>query len=479
MKNKTVFDPYALPPEAVQEPPTSLWQALRMIGPGIVLAGTIVGSGELLLTTGLGARYGYLFLWLILLSCVIKVFVQIELGRYAIASGKPTLGAMNELPGPRLGAHLFVWWWLVMMLATVFQLGAMTGTIGQALNITFPWLQSSLEWLAEPASALRSRPEMPWAIITCLTTLLLLWSGSYRRLEVVTTAIVISVTTLTLIATCALPWTDYPIAWPAVLSGMLPWRIPTQDPQALAAAFGVFGITGVGATELFYYPYWCLEKGYARYVGTNDGSAAWERRARGWIRILYLDAWTSMIVFTVSTVAFYVMGASVLHPQNLDPKGTEMINTLSRMFVDSFGSWTSILFMLGASAVLFKTLYLSCAGNARMTADFLGLAGTVVYTDANHRFRSIQRLTLVFPILALLLFVGFTDPKVMLLIGGCAQAATLPMIAFAAVFFRYRRLDKKLLPSPVWDAALWTAAILITIFAIYAFSKSLYDLLAV
>jgi hypothetical protein len=67
----------------------------------------------------------------------------------------------------------------------------------------------------------------------------------------------------------------------------------------------------------------------------------------------------------------------------------------------------------------------------------------------------------------------------MLLIGGCAQAATLPMIAFAAVFFRYRRLDKKLLPSPVWDAALWTAAILITIFAIYAFSKSLYDLLAV
>ncbi len=479
MKNKNSFDPYALPPEAIQEPPTSLWQALRMIGPGIVLAGTIVGSGELLLTTGLGARYGYLFLWLILLSCVIKVFVQIELGRYAIASGKPTLGAMNELPGPRWGAHLFVWWWLVMMLATVFQLGAMTGTIGQALNITFPWLQSSLDWLAGPASALRRRPEMPWAIITCLTTLLLLWSGSYRRLEVVTTAIVISVTTLTLIATCALPWTDYPIAWPAVFSGMLPWKIPAQDPQALAAAFGVFGITGVGATELFYYPYWCLEKGYARYVGTNDGSAAWERRARGWIRILYLDAWTSMIVFTVSTVAFYFMGASVLHPQKLDPKGTEMINTLSRMFVDSFGSWTTILFMLGASAVLFKTLYLSCAGNARMTADFLGLAGTVVYTDANHRFRSIQRLTLVFPILALLLFAGFTDPKVMLLIGGCAQAATLPMIAFTAIFFRYRRLDKKLLPSPLWDAALWSAAILITIFAMYAFGKSLYDLLAV
>ncbi len=48
------YDPYAMPPDAVREPPTSFWRALRMIGPGIILAGTIVGSGELLLTTGLG-----------------------------------------------------------------------------------------------------------------------------------------------------------------------------------------------------------------------------------------------------------------------------------------------------------------------------------------------------------------------------------------------------------------------------------------
>ncbi len=130
----------------------------------------------------------------------------------------------------------------------------------------------------------------------------------------------------------------------------------------MATAFGVFGITGVGATELFYYPYWCLEKGYARYVGPRDGSDDWYRRARGWIRVMYLDAWTSMIVFTISTVSFYFMGAAVLHPQGLNPKGQEMIATLSHMFVDTFGSWTRIVFLVGAGAVLFKTLYLSCAG---------------------------------------------------------------------------------------------------------------------
>jgi hypothetical protein len=100
------FDPYAMPPDALREPPATLSAALRKIGPGIVLAGSIIGSGELLLTTALGAQYGFFFLWLILFSCVIKVFVQIELGRYAISSGKPTLGAINDLPGARLGGRI-------------------------------------------------------------------------------------------------------------------------------------------------------------------------------------------------------------------------------------------------------------------------------------------------------------------------------------------------------------------------------------
>src|SRR6185295_1242219 len=111
MSQAPIFDPYAFPDNAIQEPPKSLWAALRKIGPGIILAGSIIGTGELLLTTSLGAKWGFVFLWLILFSCVIKVFIQIELGRYALSSGKPTLTALDELPGPRFGAHWLVWWW--------------------------------------------------------------------------------------------------------------------------------------------------------------------------------------------------------------------------------------------------------------------------------------------------------------------------------------------------------------------------------
>lgn len=469
MSDFVEYDPYALPHDAIQEPPKTLWAALKMTGPGIILAGTIVGSGELLLTTSLGARHGFVFLWLILFSCIIKVFVQIELGRYTISSGKPTLGAINELGGPRLGAHWIAWWWLAMMLSTVFQLGAMTGTVGQSLNLAFPavsvGISEALSGMAPAIAAeIRERPEYPWAVLTCLAAMGLLWSGTYRRIEIVTTFLVVGVTLLTVTAACALPATNFPIPWSEVAKG-LTFGLPAEG---IAVAFGVFGITGVGATELFFYPYWCLEKGYARYTGRAKPGADWERRARGWIRVMHLDAWVSMIVFTISTVAFYFMGATVLHAQGLSPQGKDMILILSRMFVDTFGNWTQLVFLIGAAAVLFKTLYLSCAGNARLIADFLSLAGFVKYREPVQRGWVIHWVSLLIPVLALLLFLSFREPRWMVVVGGFGQALTLPIIAAVTIYFRYRKLDRRILPSLLLDLCMWVAFVAITLVAAYA-----------
>jgi Mn2+/Fe2+ NRAMP family transporter len=472
------YDPYLLHKEAIQEPPRSLWTALRKIGPGIILAGSIVGSGELLLTTKLGADYGFVFLWLILFSCVIKVFVQTELGRYAISSGKPTLGALNELGGPRLGAQWMVWWWLAMMLLTIFQLGAMTGTVGQALNIAFPQVTESVANIfqsAAPALAetIRKRPELPWAVVTCATVIGLLYGGSYQRIEIVTTVLVVGLTMITVTAAMLLPATNYPIPWGEVGRG-LTFSLPTAG---IAVAFGVFGITGVGASELFYYPYWCLEKGYARYAGKREPGADWERRAKGWIRVMHLDAWVSMIVFTISTVAFYFMGATVLKEvlkeEDIMVEGSGMIETLSKMFVRPFGAWTKVVFLIGAGAVLFKTLYLSCAGNARLLADFLSLSGAVRYTQPIQRARVIHWLSLSIPVIALLLCFAFKDPAFMVGIGGFAQGLTLPIIAGATVYFRHKKLDRRLTPTPFLDIMLWVAFVSITVVACVAVGTQL------
>ena len=99
-----------------------------------------------------------------------------------------------------------------------------------------------------------------------------------------------------------------------------------QIPEAgLAIAVAVFGITGVGATELYMYTYWCVEKGYARYTGPREDSEAWRRRARGWVRVMNFDVIGSMIIYTIATVAFYLLGAGILNKMGLVPDGKDMI----------------------------------------------------------------------------------------------------------------------------------------------------------
>ena len=452
----------------LKEPPTRFFQALRQIGPGLILAGSIVGTGELIATTGLGAEQGYVLLWLILLSCVIKVFVQVELGRYAITHGKTTLAALDTLPGPRLGTSWLSWLWLVMMLATQAQIAAMEGLVGQAAHMAFP---GGSAWVAATAGKivpawgtfLEGHPEYFWASLTGFAAIALLLSGGYKRLEHVTTALVAGVTLITVACVAGLPFTDYPVRWHEVETG-LTFALPATG---IALAFSTFGITGVGASELFAYPYWCIEKGYARNVGPRSDDPGWGRRARGWLRVMQLDAWFSMIVFTVATVAFYLLGAAVLHPQGLDPKGAGMIATLAQMYVKPLGEWTRSVFLVGAWAVLFKTLYVATAANSRLTADFLDLTGIWKSREGGGRGRVVNAFCAIYPLLALGIFYMVREPKSLVKVGGVSQALMLPLIAGATLFLRNRDTDRRVAPIFLTEILVWIAFFAISIVAGY------------
>src|SRR5437773_12299045 len=131
-------DPYELCAEDVRDPPRTLREALRRIGPGMILAASIVGSGELIATTTLGAQAGYVALWIILLSCAIKPVVQAEMGRYTIASGETGLEALDRVPGPRLRVGWLLWAWAAMVLMTLLQVGAMFGGVAQVMALLVP-----------------------------------------------------------------------------------------------------------------------------------------------------------------------------------------------------------------------------------------------------------------------------------------------------------------------------------------------------
>ena len=80
-------DPYVLDPANIQDPPRTLLGRLRFLGPGMITSAAVVGSGELLTATTLGAKVGFMLFWLILISTFVKVWVQIELARWSISTG--------------------------------------------------------------------------------------------------------------------------------------------------------------------------------------------------------------------------------------------------------------------------------------------------------------------------------------------------------------------------------------------------------
>lgn len=425
--------------------PTQPLGVLRELGPGLIVSAIIVGSGELIVTPKLGASQGFTLLWFIVVGCLLKVFVQVELGRYALASGRTTLEALNGIPGPRLVVSWLVWLWLAMYVALVFQVAGMVGGLADVCGLA-----------GAPLSA------RTLAVLVGAATAGLLVVGRYRFIETFSMGLVALFTLSTIAAVAVLQTTPY-----AVTSAQLVEGLRFRLPDSFTTAFAAFGIIGVGASELVYYPYWCLEKGYGRSVGRNDGSAEWTARARGWLRVMNVDAWVSFALYTTATLAFYVLGAAILHAKGLVVDDRRMIETLSHMYQETFGGWSLWLFLGGAFAVLYSTVFGATASNARLLADALAVFGLTRYDTPDQRRRMVQLGCVLLPAASTVVFLWFGAPVTLVFVGAVAQGLMLPFLAGAALYFRFRRTEPGLRPGRLWTGALLLASLAMAAAGIY------------
>ena len=284
-------------------------------------------------------------------------------------------------------------------------------------------------------------------------TSFLIYRGRYGFVEKGSLVMIMLFTAVILISLFSLQATKYAISWEQLKTG-LTFSLPVG---LVPIAFGAFGITGVGGDEIMYYNYWCIEKGYAAYTGKNDGSEAWAKRAKGWFDVMYLDAVLSMVVYTIVTASFYLLGAAVLHRGGSVPEGYQMIEVLSRIFTETLGPWAKIMFLVGAFFVLYSTLFTATASWARVWGDAFGQLGWMKFGSADQQRKAIAILSWALPAVWCVLFLFFQAPVMMVILGGIATSILLLLIVYVAFVFRYRELPVPLRPSTTYDIFFWVS----------------------
>lgn len=438
-------------PKTTQIPPDSFFEKLRFLGPGFILSASIVGSGELIATTILGAQGGFITFWVILVSCLIKVAVQLEFGKNAIITGKPLMSEFNKLSRYQLlNSNWLVWSTFTLTLFKILQLGGMLGGAAIVLNLIFP--QVSVIF---------------WIVLLGFSLCLLIYKNYYHLIEKASMLMVFGFTLFTIVSLIAVFYTPYAFSFSDVISG-LSFQLPEE---VIFVAIGAFGITGVASDEIIAYTYWCQEKGYATFTGPNDGTESWKGRAKGWIKIMYLDAFLTMIIYTLVTASFYLLGAAILHSNHALPDGMELINSLAAIYTESLGSGAKVGYLIGAFFALYSSVFATLAYWSRLFPDIFSEFGWIAPQDKKSKDKWVRILAFILPVLWILTFLFVKLPGFMVLSGGVVGSMLLLVVVFASIKFRAKNKGLKLTSGPFSEIMFWLSVASILAVSSYGIFK--------
>lgn len=363
-------------------PPTkNRW---KQIGPGLVVAATGVGAGDLVATLIAGSRYGYALLWAAILGCIVKIALSEGSARYHLATGSTILAGWRSL-----GAWTS-WYFGIYVILWGFIYGA-TAMSATALPMTalFPIL-----------------PLWGWAVVSGLTGFVFVWFNRYAVFETVMKLLVgVMFVIMVGLAILVAP------TLPDLMSGL---ALALPD-GALFYTLGLIG--GVGGTvTTAAYGYWVQTKGW---------------RGIGWLPLMRVDNAIAYIITGVFVVAMLIVGAELLYASGIALQTSDRgLLDLSDVLADRFGPTIATLFLVGFAATAFSSVLGVWHGMSLFFADWYqqmrGVEAEVgVQTEKSAPFRA-YLAWLTFPPM-LLLFAQ--QPFLLAVIYGAFGALFMPFLA--------------------------------------------------
>jgi Mn2+/Fe2+ NRAMP family transporter len=356
------FKPGDLPPL-----PGSFWE---LVGPGAVLVGLSIGAGELIIWPRIAAQYGASMVWAALLGVFIQMWLNLELGRYTLATGESPYAGYARL------SPLFAWVFLVLNV-----IGWIVPGWARACGGAVKALLVGPDGWGGPAF---------WTAITFAGVALVLFGPRriYNSVEK-TTEVLVVIITLGLIAVAltlsnTATWTE--LARGAINFG---YKEPEMPGYAL---FSAIVFAGAGGTANLFYCFYIRDKGWGmgyhlpvvvnplrqreeRTVDTGfriRDTLENKKRWLSWSRHLAYDQVLFFWILNSVTIALFIFGAlAVLYPRGVVPDEEKLVWDQATILANSWGTPGRIFYLLVGAACLFSAQLTLVDGVARSCADIL------------------------------------------------------------------------------------------------------------
>jgi Mn2+/Fe2+ NRAMP family transporter len=376
-------------------------RGLALIGPGLLVAATGVGAGDLATGALAGARLGTAVLWAVLLGAFIKFVLTEGLARWQLATDSTILEGTRKHFG-----SVTIWLFLAYLCVWSFLVGgALMSACGIAAHAIFDLTGDA------------TRDKQVYGIIHSGLAVVLVCIGGYRLFEKAM-RICIGVMFATVLVAAVAVKPD----WGAVLSGLVVPVIPELNGPGLKWTIGLMG--GVGGTvTVLCYGYWIREE---------------NRRGLGELKTCRIDLMAGYLVTAVFGLCMVILGSELSIDEG--SKGARLIVALGDNLHDAigggFGTTAKWAFLLGAWGAIASSMLGVWQSVPYLFADCWrltrkgGSADSKDDADIPPERHPIYRRSLIaiaiFP--AALLFVDFTKVQLTYAIVG---AVIMPLLALA------------------------------------------------
>ncbi len=371
---------------------------ILMIGPGLLLAATGVGAGDLATGSFVGGLLGTAVLWAVVVGAFFKFIVTEGLARWQLATGETLVeGAVS-----RLGRVVVLCFLPYLLLWSFFVGSALMSASGVTLHAMLPVIDDA------------ERSKVVFGVAASLLGLVLVWFGGYRLFEHVM-RVCIGIMFVTVVLTAALLWPGTG----TVLEGLLIPRIPDAGGEGLPWTLALIG--GVGGTlTVLCYGYWLREDGL---TDQDD------------LRACRIDLAIGYAMTAIFGIAMVIVGSSV----DIEGSGAQLLVTLSSRLEDVMGPAGKWLFLVGTLGAVFSSLLGVWQCVPYLFADCWDLlrgGGRDAATRVDTRsvpYRVYLLLIAIVPMLGL--FWGFRDIQLVYAVTG---ALLFPVLALALLIFNGR-----------------------------------------